>query len=583
MVSTNLSPLPIRVRPRHLETVNSYLVRLFEHNFLPLSALGSYRRQIGKLLMEAGIHPSIRPVEVALFLAIRLGSWRAENVKSWQYVWPLHPKLRVTLLVANSHRWMCRNCAHGEEVKQIDHLVGNVCATHRLWIGDGTSPERQTLVDDSVIRADFIFTRWIRGGRIRESAVDALWQILNDSQQSPEFETPICYVDLVKCLGILIDRQFTARLLDPRQTFHRAYELLEHEIVANSIEPHAPITDALWRYLRPTFWQIRSMLGGHAIHPAEEQLVVLPPATARPIGPLEPFHRYYAALRSSLANPLQDHFAKYAKNQVTNSPPLTEVLQDNELLDFICENGHVSSRDVRRIRESFESGHPGCGVCSGSSIDDEFNSLHQTHPALASQIDAGLNPGLDTRRIGKSDRRLIFWKCPEGHVYRMSVVRRVRGRSCITCTPTGWTIDHYPDVARQLDQRKNSEEFVGPVSYHPASSRIKLWWKCPTGHSYRARPTDRIYLHTGCPYCAHRKILVGFNDLTTTAPFLVPDWSPKNPDPPTTYMRASHHVAWWICAAGHADYARPIFYRTIDGSGCPTCPDRRLTVSDIRE
>tara|TARA_Y100000589_G_scaffold88909_1_gene83321 strand:+ start:84 stop:311 length:228 start_codon:yes stop_codon:yes gene_type:complete len=52
------------------------------------------------------------------------------------------------------------------------------------------------------------------------------------------------------------------------------------------------------------------------------------------------------------------------------------------------------------------------------------------------------------------------------------------------------------------------------VSY---GSKIKRKWKCRLGYIYESMPNSSSWGH-GCPYCASKKILVGFNDLKSRFP-----------------------------------------------------------------
>ena len=53
----------------------------------------------------------------------------------------------------------------------------------------------------------------------------------------------------------------------------------------------------------------------------------------------------------------------------------------------------------------------------------------------------------------------------------------------------------------------------------------------------------------GCPYCAGRKVLVGFNDLETLEPELAPQWHPSLNGTLTPRMvtTGSHQKVWWQC------------------------------------
>ena len=82
-----------------------------------------------------------------------------------------------------------------------------------------------------------------------------------------------------------------------------------------------------------------------------------------------------------------------------------------------------------------------------------------------------------------------------------------------SCLFTG--IDYlHPDLASNYPELLPEwDDEVDPASVLPGSHR-QIRWKCPRGHSYTAMPYARVR-GTGCPYCANRKVLAGFNDLAT--------------------------------------------------------------------
>lgn len=57
-----------------------------------------------------------------------------------------------------------------------------------------------------------------------------------------------------------------------------------------------------------------------------------------------------------------------------------------------------------------------------------------------------------------------------------------------------------------------------------AGSNRPVWWRCEKGHSYRTIIAQRVQRGNGCPYCANRKVLVGFNDLATVQPLVAKEW-----------------------------------------------------------
>ena len=81
---------------------------------------------------------------------------------------------------------------------------------------------------------------------------------------------------------------------------------------------------------------------------------------------------------------------------------------------------------------------------------------------------------------------------------------------------------------------------------------------------------------SGCPYCAGRKVLPGFNDLATLAPDVARQWHPSLNGALTPQMvtAGSHRKAWWECQVGHV-WQAVIYSRTGPKKcGCPICAGR---------
>ena len=97
----------------------------------------------------------------------------------------------------------------------------------------------------------------------------------------------------------------------------------------------------------------------------------------------------------------------------------------------------------------------------------------------------------------------------------------------------------------------------------------KFNWICKMDHIYSASPNNRKN-GSGCPYCANRKTLKGYNDLASTHPELALEafgWDPHE-------VRAgSHAKVAWTCNKGHIWDAR-VDSRSGAGTGCPTCSGR---------
>jgi len=83
-------------------------------------------------------------------------------------------------------------------------------------------------------------------------------------------------------------------------------------------------------------------------------------------------------------------------------------------------------------------------------------------------------------------------------------------------------IEHNLQLLAEWDKERNKE-----LSPHTVSigSGKKAWWKCERGHSWAAIVASRVK-GVGCPVCAGKKVMVGYNDLATVRPDLAHQWHP---------------------------------------------------------
>lgn len=109
----------------------------------------------------------------------------------------------------------------------------------------------------------------------------------------------------------------------------------------------------------------------------------------------------------------------------------------------------------------------------------------------------------------------------------------------------------------------------------PFGSKRKIWWRCELGHEWQARCAGRY----GCPVCAGKVVLPGFNDLAGQYPELSAQWHPDlNGDlTPANVTPNSNRKVWWRCEAGHA-WQAVIAKRVRSGSGCPYCANTKVLV-----
>jgi len=157
-------------------------------------------------------------------------------------------------------------------------------------------------------------------------------------------------------------------------------------------------------------------------------------------------------------------------------------------------------------------------------------TLSKWNSKLLGEIDVEKNQNIDYMKLGVSSKTKIWWKCSKGHSYISSVESRTRnkGTECPYCANkivlSGYndlaTLN--PDVAKEWDYDKNYP--LKPTDVF-AKTQKKYYWKCPKGHSYYSSVGNRTRIKSGCPYCANKAVLQGYNDLATTKPELLNKWN----------------------------------------------------------
>lgn len=267
-------------------------------------------------------------------------------------------------------------------------------------------------------------------------------------------------------------------------------------------------------------------------------------------------------------------------NESRNFPltPDTVSYGSKEKVWWTCENGHSWQTTVHVRSEG-----SGCPYCTGRKVLPGFNDLETLYPDVAAQWDREKNGPLSPRDVSTGSKIRIWWRCPEGHSWQSPVASRTAwGHGCPVCA--GKTIvtgendlaHLQPEIAAQWDKRKNGRLKPSEVA---VSSNRPAWWRCELGHSYRATVASRTQRKTGCPYCAGRKVLKGFNDLKTLCPGVAAQWHPSLNGALTPEMvtPGSNKKVWWQCSMGHV-WKSVIYPRTgAQQCGCPVCAGKVST------
>lgn len=135
-----------------------------------------------------------------------------------------------------------------------------------------------------------------------------------------------------------------------------------------------------------------------------------------------------------------------------------------------------------------------------------------------------------------------------------------------------------PDLMAEWDFDKNSP--LLPDGFSMGSNK-KVYWICPKGHSYGPKAiyerTRQDGKATGCPYCANKKVLPGYNSLQDLRPDVLCEWDyDKNDKLPSEYVAHTDKKVFWKCSKGHS-YQMRICDKTKEKPyGCPVCSNKQL-------
>ncbi len=234
--------------------------------------------------------------------------------------------------------------------------------------------------------------------------------------------------------------------------------------------------------------------------------------------------------------------------------PKSVVAGTNKKLAWRCQLGHK----YEATGDSRTSKKTGCPICSNQKVLAGFNDLATTHPELAKEA-----YGWDPTKVIAGTHKKLTWKCKLGHKFDSPSVNRAFGTTGCPICSNQKVLAGFNDLATTHPELAKEAYGWDPTRF-TSGSDTKRKWKCEKGHKWEALIYSR--LKSGCPTCSNKKVLVGFNDLTTSYPDLAKQaygWDPRT----VTYGVGKRFK--WKCDKGHI-WKTTVNDRTT-GTGCPTC------------
>lgn len=241
-----------------------------------------------------------------------------------------------------------------------------------------------------------------------------------------------------------------------------------------------------------------------------------------------------------------------------------------------CKEGHEYLRTIKNQRDAKNNGQGLCKRCLLLKTN-----LATEYPLLSQQWLFEKNKGCPSDYSPHSSA-VVWWKCEKGHEWEERISQRTskKIKKCPICA--GYKIKQgynnlsitHPELKKEWHHKKN--EKMGLVfDTFDKPKNTSVWWKCEEGHEWEEKISDYIYHKNKCPYCNNRKMLIGYNDLSTIRPDLLKEWDfEKNKVSPYTIHTGSEQKVWWKCNRGHeweATVAQRVGYGKHMGTNCPHC------------
>lgn len=273
----------------------------------------------------------------------------------------------------------------------------------------------------------------------------------------------------------------------------------------------------------------------------------------------------------------------WEENNKINLYPDKVTHGSTKTANWRCKNGHrFSARiDHRTIMAS------NCPYCAGKRPIIGVNDLATLHPELLQEWDYEKNAQAPERYLAASNKK-VGWICNDcGHHWYASIISRTaKNTGCPACmrgqrgktktrnalTKNGSLSARYPELAAEWDFDKNTP--LTPNDVH-SNSRKNVFWVGKCGHKWRATIQNRV-AGNGCPICAGKTVLAGFNDLASKFPEISFQWHPSlNGDLlPDRITAHSGKKVWWICPECAETYCASVYSRTSLQTGCPVCANK---------
>lgn len=235
-------------------------------------------------------------------------------------------------------------------------------------------------------------------------------------------------------------------------------------------------------------------------------------------------------------------------------------LEFNEKLSIVLDKfSNINNRELKKI----------CPYCN-KKIPKPEESLGYKKPFLKSEWLENING--DIYNVFSNSNDIIEWICRKCHRnYKAKISNRAEDDKCCPYCSNRKLIKGINDLATTHPHliKEWSSLNDRQLSYLTNKSSYKAWWNCSVcSNTYQQVVSQKFTSKISCPYCRKAKILKGFNDLPTTHPWLLKEWSTSNDRDFSTLMCNSNYRAWWKCSECSREYRQTVKKKILMNISC---------------
>jgi len=178
----------------------------------------------------------------------------------------------------------------------------------------------------------------------------------------------------------------------------------------------------------------------------------------------------------------------------------------NKKVWWRCQKEHEYETTPQSRTRTGKRKPAGCPYCSSHRVS-KGNNLLVKFPTISREWHPKKNERLTPDSVMPGSNKKVWWLCPNGHEYDMTVGSRThknrRKQACPYCSGRRAGKDNnlstrFPDIAKQWHPSKNGDitaEQVTPYSHKD------IWWLCTNGHEFHQAVYRRTHSRSKCPFC----------------------------------------------------------------------------------